>query len=118
MPRRRDNLYRCLNDLLDHLSDIYKKPLLTTERINRNALRSVRQNNRPFLEFYSDFMKYFQGRGSGDDEELIIWDLTDKVDDGLQKAIQIIGRKWSMPELRDFLITLDYQKRYNREKAR
>ena len=44
--------------MIDHLSNLYKTPLSTLEQDHSRAYSNLSQGDRPFKEFYVDFMKY------------------------------------------------------------
>ena len=56
--RRRYRSYSTVNELLDHLVDLYEVPLLIIKDTNWRAFEKITQGNQSFLDFYRVFMKF------------------------------------------------------------
>ena len=78
LRKRRTNSYHSTAQLLSQLSDIYEIPSEVVETIDREAFSVLEQGDRPFSEFYSDFMKH-SPEHSLSDERQMIFNLYDKV---------------------------------------
>ena len=113
LPRRRTRgpNYHSADEVLSHLGDIYEPTLEVLEAVNRDAFATLEQGDRPFLEFYSDFMKhgprYYHDRDTSSNE-MIAFVLSSKVNYKLRKQLAMHPQKQSLPELRDRLMIVDY----------
>ena len=56
--KRRYRSYSIVNELLDHLVDLYEVPLPIIEDTNWRAFEKITQGNQPFSDFYRAFMKF------------------------------------------------------------
>ncbi len=55
--RRRYCSYSTVDELLSHLIDLYEVPLSILRDTHKRAYHKMTQGDRPFMEFYRDFMK-------------------------------------------------------------
>ena len=108
LRKRRTNSYHSADQLLSQLTDIYEPTLEVIDDVNRDTFYALKQGDRPFPEFYSDFMKHAPGSFFDDDKQMV-WRLREKLNYDLQMGLADCGKKdWSLPELRDHVMQLDY----------
>ena len=108
LRKRRTSSYHSADDVLYHLSDIYEPTPQVIKETDHEAYYALEQGDRPFLEFYSDFMKHAP-HYHHNDEEQAVFDLRDKLNRKLQKGLLVqAGRKWTLPEFRDHVMQMDY----------
>ena len=115
--RRRHSSYSSVNNLLDHLSNVYEMPLSITKDVHREAYRTIkRQCNQPFLEFYGQFLKYseYELRRLVDGDEYMMFELISKSGFSKKDRDRAYGGNWTWPRLKAYLIQLDL---YNQEEA-
>ena len=109
LPRRRKGTYLSANELLNHLSDLYETPSEVVQQDNRRTFRKLKQEkNQSFPEFYKKFMRYGGDLGNTDSEQLA-FDLQDKVNIRLRKALAYCPRQFSsLPAIKQYLTRLDH----------
>ena len=100
--------YHSAEELLNQLSDIYEPTQRVIDREDRTTFHALEQGDRPFPEFYSDFMKHAPGYFYDNDEEMV-WSLRSKLNYDLQMGLLSINSKeWSFPKFRDHVMQLDH----------
>ena len=107
LPRRRKGTYVSADELLNYLSDLYETPLEISQQEDRRAYRELQQGNQSFPEFYKKFMRY---ESQNPDPEQLAFDLQDKVNIRLRKALACCPQVQfsSLPALKQYLTRLDH----------
>ncbi|KAF6238824.1 hypothetical protein HO173_003331 [Letharia columbiana] len=121
VPRRRKttkNPYLSVDDLLDQLSDLYETPADVIRQRNVYDYSTFRRrDSQSFSEYYTEFMKhaaYMQEYGDKEYQinviqpDLII-DLRNRANLRLLDEYAMYGRKWTLPDLKEHLIMLEYR---------
>ena len=76
--------------MIDHLSDLYETPLSTLEQDYFRVYFNLSQGDRPFKEFYVDFMKYSKYMRDDDNpkslEKYLVHGLRSRLSHRLRKA--------------------------------
>lgn len=105
--------YRSVTELLDRLSDIYEVPVQIIKQANRTAFNQLQQDNdEPFPVFYKKFMKHGSDRYSNKTNlSLLEEDLREKINPRLQWVLACNPRDTSLPELKEYLLLVDYYQR-------
>ena len=58
--RRRYRSYSTVDNLLNHLSNVYKIPLSILRETYQHTYDKISQGNQPFLKFYDNLIKYIE----------------------------------------------------------
>ncbi len=110
--RRHDasHSYTSTDELFEHLEGIYGE--LDRNRKCRREYNALRQTDKPFNVFYSDFMKLSSYLGY--DDRTLMDDLQNKINNRLQDALSVCPEDFtSLTRLRTFLQGVDNKQRAN-----
>ena len=110
--RRHDasHSYISIDELFEHLKGIYGE--LNKNRKCRREYNALRQADKSFNVFYSDFMKLFSYLGY--DDRILMNDLQDKINNRLQNALSVCSENFtSLIRLRTFLQDVNSKQRVN-----
>jgi len=110
--RRVDALssYQSLSELLKHLKEIYEDQNLI--RKCRREYVALKQLNKPFSSFYSEFTRIFSFLNY--DDAILMNDIQDKINNRLQNALSVCPIEFSsLDKLKTFLQGVNNKQRAN-----
>ncbi|KAF6225288.1 hypothetical protein HO173_012855 [Letharia columbiana] len=114
--RRRYRSYSTVDDLLDHLCNVYEVPLSVLKETYQHAYDKISQGSQPFLKFYGDLIKYTECDFRNDSlndlrNNSLINDIRKKSELRLCDSIGLLARDWTVPQLKERIMKmqLEYQ---------
>ena len=121
VPRRRKltaKPYVSVDDLFQHLSDLYETPLRIQEDASGYICEDLKQGaEQSFPDFYAEFMRH-AGQSSGYSSKHLAMYLQRGLNKRLTNACQIMGKYWtntSLSDLKEYLTGVDYLQRNTAE---
>lgn len=111
-PRRRRRPYQTVDELLEHMSDLYETPLSLIDLQDSRDLKKLRQE-KSFQEFYAEFSRCSDHRYSdGHVDKRHVYDFKDGLANRLRRAVADTGKEWtSLSELKKHVANFDYHYR-------
>jgi len=104
------SLYQSLSELLKHLKEIYEDQNLI--RKCRREYVALKQLNKPFSSFYSEFTRIFSFLNY--DDIILMNDIQDKINNRLQNALSVCLIEFSsLDKLKTFLQGVNNKQRAN-----
>ncbi|KAF6238976.1 hypothetical protein HO173_002848 [Letharia columbiana] len=109
--RRRYRSYSTVDDLLDHLSNVYEVPLSVLKSTFEHAYDKISQGSQPFLKFYGDLIKYAEHNFKNDSlrNDSLINDIRKKSELRLCDSINLLARDWTVSELKERIMRMQLQ---------